>query len=962
MKRIKSLILAVLALIFIYTVAGFVILPAVLHSLLPGKLAEVLHRSVNIDKIKFNPYTLVFEIQGMSVKDNKGPGAFVSLRSFMVDMEWASLFKVAPVIREVKLANPSVRIIRLEDGTYNFSDLMKGGGHEGNKGKPLAFSISNIQVKDGMVVMDDRPVHKVHTARGINIAVPFVSNMPYYADVFVEPLFQANINGTPFRIQGRTKPFSESLETTLALNLKDISIPYYLAYVPMKRGFDLDSGVLNVDALFSFRQYKNHRKPKLDISAELTLKDLDVKDQEGNPLLNIAKAYTRLAPSNILGRKVHIALIAVSSPEIDLSRDKKGMLNLMRVVKKTRPTEAKPAKKQDAAPVSVNVDEIALSGGKISYIDHSGSSPVKLSAEDLTVTARNITTDSPGGGKADLTCTLNQTGHLSLETSFVLTPLSADATLSLDGFKPSWVQPYLIDRVPILIRRGTISTRGQAKLAFAPKRPPKIKYKGDMQFADFASVDRAHAKDLVSWRDLRLTGLDFSMNPDHVVIREIRISSPASSFVITEGGGNNFAEVFGQDKSRTAHRPAPQSKKKKPKEKIVIGRIVLKNGRFTFSDRSIAPHYSASLTGISGSVTGLSTDEFKKAAVALTARLDNQSPLSITGSVNPLKRDPFVDLAVMFTNIELSPATPYSGKYLGYAIDKGKLSLRLKYLIDRKVLQAENDVLIDQLTFGEAVDSKDATRLPVRLAVVLLRDNSGRIDLHLPVTGRTDDPDFHVGKIVIHTLVNILKKAATSPFALLEAIYPGSTDLGFITFEPGRSSLTEENRKKIDTLARILNDKASLNLELTGYADAANDKSGLAEYLFECRLKEQKLKDLLRQGKQASPLEDITMDQKEYSACLQKAYRAFDFPGKPRNALGLLKSLSDDEMKNLMLKHLTVTDDDLRALADARSKSVRDYLVETGNIDPARIFIKAGSLTPEKIDKVADSRVSLSIR
>ncbi len=156
----------------------------------------MLHRSVNIDKIKFNPYTLVFEIQGMSVKDNKGPGAFVSLRSFMVDMEWASLFKVAPVIREVKLANPSVRIIRLEDGTYNFSDLMKGGGHEGNKGKPLAFSISNIQVKDGMVVMDDRPVHKVHTARGINIAVR-LSRTCLICGCLCRALFQANINGTP---------------------------------------------------------------------------------------------------------------------------------------------------------------------------------------------------------------------------------------------------------------------------------------------------------------------------------------------------------------------------------------------------------------------------------------------------------------------------------------------------------------------------------------------------------------------------------------------------------------------------------------------------------------------------------------------------------------------------------------------------------------------------------------------
>jgi outer membrane protein OmpA-like peptidoglycan-associated protein len=328
-----------------------------------------------------------------------------------------------------------------------------------------------------------------------------------------------------------------------------------------------------------------------------------------------------------------------------------------------------------------------------------------------------------------------------------------------------------------------------------------------------------------------------------------------------------------------------------------------------------------------------------------------------------LKQDLFVDLAVKFNNIELSPATPYSGKYLGYAIDKGKLSLGLKYSIDKKQLQAQNDVLIDQLTFGNSVESKDATKLPVRLAVVLLRDNSGKIDLHLPISGRTDDPDFHVGKIIIDTIVNILKKAATSPFALLEALYPGSTELSFIGFEPGRSSLSEESKKKLDKVVQILTDRTALNLELSGYVDISSDKTGLNEYMLERRLKEQKLKDILRQGRQATSVDDIIIDQKEYSIYLTKAYKALDFQGKPKNVLGLMKSLPDDEMKKLMLENLKITDDDLIGLAEARAQKVRDYLVETGKIDPARIFlVKADAMAPEKIDKALNSRVSLSIK
>ena len=960
MKKIRMILIIVLSLIVLYTITGFFILPPVLTSVLSKNLTQALKRNVTIEKIRFNPYTLVAVVQGLSIKDQKRPDAFVSLRSLTVDVQWASLFKLAPIIRELKLDTPSIKVIRFEDGTYNFSDLMKGGK---KKEKPQEFSISNIQIVGGVVVMDDMPVHKTHTAKDINITIPFVSNIPYYTNVFVQPSFQATINGTPFRLKGKTKPFSDSLETTLALSLKDINLPNYLAYVPMKLGFDVNSGSLDLNALFSYKQFRTKQEPILNISADLACKDLDVKDQGGNPILHIPKMTTKLAPSRLLKKQIHVEQIAVSSPELTVSRDKKGMLNLVQALQKTKTKETSPpAKEKPAAnPVLLVIDKIDLTGGKILYTDLSGSSPVKMAAEDLSVAARAITTDKQGSGTVDISCRLNQTGHLSLGTSFVMNPVSADIKLALDGFQPSWVQPYFIDQVPILIRRGCCLSQGQIKIALAPKAPPRINFAGDVQFSDFASVTKAHAEDLVSWKSLKLAGIDFSLNPGHVIISEIGFVSPASSFIINPDGNNNFTAVLGGQKPS---KPSPQPVKgKKTLERIAVGKITFKNGRFVFSDRTITPHYATSLTGISGSISGLSSDEFKKAVVNLGAKLDNQAPIAITGSINPLKQDLFVDLAVKFNNIELSPVTPYSGKYLGYAIDKGKLSLGLKYLIDKKQLQAQNDVLIDQLTFGNAVESKDATHLPVRLAVVLLRDNSGKIDLHLPVTGRTDDPDFHVGKIIIHTIVNILEKAATSPFALLEAIYPGSAELGFVDFEPGRSSLSDAGKQKLDKVVQILTDRTALNLELSGYVDASGDKSGLNTYLFEHGLKEQKLKDILRRGQQASSVDDITIDQKEYSTYLTKAYKAFEFPGKPKNFLGLLKTLSDDEMKNLMLEHLKVTDDDLKGLAEARAQKARDYLVETGKIDPARIFlVKANALAPVKIDKALNSRVSLSIK
>ena len=197
------------------------------------------------------------------------------------------------------------------------------------------------------------------------------------------------------------------------------------------------------------------------------------------------------------------------------------MLNLVQALQKTKTEETSPPAKEKSAtnPVLLVIDKIDLTGGKILYTDLSGSSPVKMAAEDLSVAARAITTDKQGSGIVDISCRLNQTGHLSLGTSFVMNPVSADIKLALDGFQPAWVQPYFIDQVPILIRQGMLSSQGQIKIALAPKTPLRINFIGDVQFSDFASVTRAHAEDLVSWKNLSLSGIDFSLNPGHIIIR-----------------------------------------------------------------------------------------------------------------------------------------------------------------------------------------------------------------------------------------------------------------------------------------------------------------------------------------------------------------------------------------------------------------------------------------------------------
>jgi acylphosphatase len=395
---------------------------------------------------------------------------------------------------------------------------------------------------------------------------------------------------------------------------------------------------------------------------------------------------------------------------------------------------------------------------------------------------------------------------------------------------------------------------------------------------------------------------------------------------------------------------------------VKIGAVTLQGGTVNFSDRSVKPNYSANLLEIGGRISGLSSEENKLADVDLKGKLEDYSPLEITGKINPLREDLYVDLKVDFKDMDLSPVTPYSGKYIGYTIQKGKLSLSLQYLIVKKKLDSQNSVFIDQLTLGDKVESPDATKLPVKLAIALLKDRKGEIKLDIPVTGNIDDPKFSLGRIILKIIVNLLVKAATSPFALLGAIFGGGEELSYLDFGYGSSAINEQGQKKLDTLIKALYERPALKVDIEGYVDAEKDKEGLRQAMFNRKVKAQKLKDMLKKGLPAVPVDEVKVEQNEYPQYLKMAYKEEKFP-KPRNIIGIAKDLPVPEMEKLMLTHIKVTDDDLRQLASERALTVKEFIMKSGRIDQDRIFlVEPKSLQPEKKEKLSDSRVDFKLK
>ncbi|HYL81904.1 MAG TPA: DUF748 domain-containing protein, partial [Candidatus Acidoferrum sp.] len=392
-----------------------------------------------------------------------------------------------------------------------------------------------------------------------------------------------------------------------------------------------------------------------------------------------------------------------------------------------------------------------------------------------------------------------------------------------------------------------------------------------------------------------------------------------------------------------------------------IEELTLQGGRVQFLDRTLKPAYSADMTEIGGRVSGLSSLETSVADVELRAKMNNSAPLDITGKVNPLRKDLFADIQARFTGMDLSPTSPYSGKYVGYVIEKGKLSFDLKYLIDKRKISSENKVFIDQFTFGDKVDSPTATGLPVKLGVALLKDRNGEIHLDIPVTGSIDDPKFSIWGVVWQVIGNLITKAITSPFALLGSAFGGGEGLQYVEFDPGLSTIPADGVKKIDALVSALSNKPSLKLEIAGYVGQESDREGLKQYFLQRKVKAQKLNDMVKKGTPAVPVDDVSVGPEEYEKYLTLAYKAEKFP-KPRNFIGLVKGLPVAEMEKLMLTHIEAGEEELHQLAAQRANAVKDAILKSGKVDAERLFIvEPKGLAPEKKDKVKDSRVEFKI-
>lgn len=779
--------------------------------------------------------------------------------------------------------------------------------------------------------------------------------------------------GERLSVKGTSVPSERTTEGSVALD--NLILGKYSPYYGGAVGFDVERGTLDVRT--SFRLAQGSAEPTVTLSGlEARLSGLRLRQRdEKEKFLSIPEITVRDTELNLAKREVSVGAFAMSGGALTVRRDANGHTNVLRLLPAEEGAGAAGreamaqggAAKSAGAPWTVSLKEGAIDRFAARYTDVGTEPPVDISLDGIRLRTKNLGTAKDRKGTFVFSTVYNRTGKIRLAGDLTIDPLAVNATIQAESVPIGVTQPYYTQRVKIVLTGGAASLDGVLSVAARSGKPLHAEYRGKAFLRDFSSVDKVRSEDFLNFKTLQFDGIRAAYHPTSVDIGEIALSDFYSRIIVNPDGTLNVQGIVGKAQDNAAQAAAgaasPADNSAAAPVPVRIGAVAMQGGAINFSDHYIRPNYSANLVDIGGRVTGLSSDPDVKADVDLRGSLGRGAPVEITGTVNPLAKSLFLDLRASVNDIDLSPMSPYSGRYAGYEIEKGKLALNLKYHVENGELKADNKVFLDQFTFGAAVDSPDATELPVRLAVSLLKDRNGEIHLDIPVSGNLDDPKFSVVGVVWKVIKNLLVKAATAPFALLSAVFGGGGEqLSYLQFDPGSAAIPQAEEGKIGTLAKILKDRPGLQLDIEGHVDVDRDREALRERAFRRKIAAAKAEDLANAGQPVPPLDNVRIDPAEYGKYLTQAYRKEPFP-KPRTFLGTVKTLPVPEMEKLMMTHIRVTDDDLRRLAEARAEAVRDRLVATGSVDPGRIFlVQPKSLAPEAKENLKASRVDLRIK
>ena len=970
----------VLGAVALYAAVGFLVVPPVARKLIVEDAREKLGRGVTIEGLTFNPFTLQATATGVRVLEADGRTSFASFDRLSIDGSISSAYRLAPVVDHLDLDGLKVGLVRDSGTHYNVSDMLArlAAAPANPSGKGARFSVSNIRLTRARVDFDDRPKGARHVVSDIDIAIPSVSNLPGHLAEYVKPSFAAKVNGAPIRFVGETLPFENSLRTHVAIDLDSLDVPRYVEYAPAALPVKIDAGKLDAKLSVRFTQAAG-KDPSIDVAGTLALREvklsapgdggsaqagrIDVAIASLDPIAGLAKissvkvtdaeaargpwrvasAEARDIRADARQRRIDVGSISSRGGAIDLTRDREGIVLPVRLPKD------EPAAAEAPAPWEVALAKLSVDGYRVMLHDETVR-PALLQRVDVEhLEAAGLSTAKGAKSAVAARLALPNSGSVEANGEFALSPFELEAKVDARHVDIVPARRYVDVFKTVALKSGFASAKGALDVR-GEGDAMRISYKGIAAVTKLATVDTTISEHLLDWDAVSLSGvaLRWAANePLELAVADISVDKAYSRIVVNPDGKLNLQQLkFATSSEPEAPAPAPGDVRPR---NVRIDRIVFNASRLDFTDHYIRPNYSADVGDLTGTVTDLSSDPASRGSVDLRGSYDGTSPVTISGTVNPLSGDLFADIAAKGKDIELPKLSAYSLRYAGYGITKGRLTLDVKYHVEHGKLEGRNRIFLDQLTFGEHVDGPDATKLPVLFAVNLLKNSKGEIDLELPISGSLDDPQFEVGALVAQVVSNLFKKALTNPFSLLTAAVGGSAgaatggdDLAFVDFDPGSDEIPAPGVTKLDAVAKALLDRPAIRIEIVPGWDPAKDGEALKRTALLGRLKEAKRATL---GKDAPPAQAIALDPAEYARFLKVAYGQVAPPAPPKDEAAkpskgaAAQEPSRDEMEAFLLERIPVGEEDFRALAARRAERVKGYLIAQGHLPAERVRV-----------------------
>jgi Domain of Unknown Function (DUF748) len=1013
--RQRKVALWILSLLLAYTIVGFFILPPIVRAVAVKQLSKQLDREVSIQKIKINPFAFSTTIRGLLIKDKDGQ-PFISWDELYVNFQLSSFFGHPWVFKEISVAKPCVRVQINRNYTLNFSDLVAkfstnaASAKPQTPPKPLALRVGRLQITGASASFTDLTTRE-----------PF-KRIIGPLDVTLENFRTNPDNKNPYSFAGTTDAgerfawsgffYLDPLRSEGRLTLDNITLNKYAPLYQDFVHFKIRSGVVGMKSDYRFELSPSNRVASVTNSA-FALRNFKLAGPAGtNDIIELTHFAVTGASVDLEARRAEVDSVFANGAKLFVERNQNDAINVVEAAKPVETdtnvpggillllrsvTNAVAMLLNSTNQWSATLHDVNFTNYALRLEDLVNSRPATLGLDNITLAAKNISNLPRTNLTADLSMRWNTNGAIHTEMAASLSPPTADIHLSLSNLDLGTLDPYLEPKLNVFILGSRLGLDGNIHLRTPRNELPQVTFAGSARLDDFRTVDGVTAQDLLKWDSLRFDGVDANLNPPSVAIKQITLDNAYADIVVETNHTINLLMALhpAETNAPAAGKVAVIAKNSTATNnmtaalpKISIDDIVVSNAAVSYTDRSFTPNVHLAIQQAGGTIAGISSTELQHANVDLHAAVDGVGPVEVTGQINPFSGAETNHLQVLVKDVDLTPMSPYAAKFAGYRIAMGKLNMDLVYNLVGPKLRSKNVITLDQFTFGERVNSPEATHLPVRLAVAILKDREGKIVLDVPVDGSLGDPKFRVGKVVERAIVNILTKVATSPFSLIGAAFGGGgEELGYQDFAPGSAELTPVDRQKLDTLVKALYARPALNLDISGSVDPVADKDGLQRVFLDKQLRKMKWLSLRKSQRANISPEQVTLTPAERAGLVKKLYDKAWADGKitpamlaantnlaaaaaqlqsriPRTekeATILMKSSRAtappasnavaaapvpeklappaNPMEALLLATIPVTDSDFEALADDRAKAVRAHLLASGKVEATRLFM-----------------------